>query len=105
MMRLDSKPRVRRTRATHMDLLPFYFDDDIIEFGFVAIHGGLAAAEAPLNYSGFAVAGRWWVAFVAGDVGVHVVQENDYARALVDDGAFFAEAEVDIDDADAIIFK
>jgi hypothetical protein len=86
-------------------LLPFDFDDDIVELGFVAIHGGLAAAEAPLDYSGFAVARRWWVTFVAGDVGVHVIQKDDYAGALVYDWAFFAEAEVDVHNADAIILK
>jgi hypothetical protein len=42
---------------------------------------------------------------VPGNIGVHIVQENNYAGALVYDGAFFAEAEVNVHDADAFIFK
>ena len=42
---------------------------------------------------------------MAGHVGVHVVEQNNYARALVYDGTFFAETEVDADDADVRILE
>ena len=73
-MKIDSKPDEADPGYT---LLPFYFDDNIVEYGFVAIHGGLAAAEAPLNHPGFAVARGWRIAFMASDVGVHVIQQDN----------------------------
>src|SRR5579863_1842034 len=84
--------------------LPFQFDHDVVELGLVAIHGCLAAAQAPVDCACGAVAGLGCASGL-NDLGVHVGEEDDYAGALVDEGALFSEGKLQMDNADTIVFE